>query len=351
MPSPAQINFSIRQLCSRLLLSLIAALLLITLQACNSAKPEPTKSSLYVFGTIIDIIIYGTEPKTAQSAIQQLEQTFHAMHQEWHAWEPGGIVGKINSAIAQDRTIEVAPSVKDFIVKSQQLSQQSQGLFDPGIGNLIALWGFHSEQWQGPPPTKADIQAWLDSRPSIMDIQFSDNLLRSSNSLVKLDFGGNAKGLAIDIALEILQQAGIENALVSIGGDMKVIGNKNNQAWSIAIQSPTHPNSAFAQLDLNSNESVVTSGDYQRYFEWQGKHYSHIINPKTGYPADSFASVTVIHRDAITADAAATAILIAGPKQWLQIAASMGVTQVMCIEQNGNVLQTEKMAKRIKILN
>lgn len=327
------------------------AILVVSLQACSTQKAQPVKASLYVFGTVIEIIIYGAEPKAAQLAIQEVEQTFHIMHQEWHAWEPGGIVEKINQAILQNRSIEVTPSVKDFIIKSQQLSQQSLGLFDPGIGGLISLWGFHGEQWQGPPPKDDDIQAWLKSKPSIMDIQFTGNQLSSRNHLVELDFGGNAKGLAIDIALDILQQAEIENALVSIGGDMKAIGNKNNQAWSIAIQSPTEPNQAFAKLDLNSNESVVTSGDYQRYFEWQGKRYSHIINPKTGYPANSFASVTVIHNDAITADAAATAILIAGPEQWLAVANAMGIEQVICIEHDGNILQTESMAKRIKILN
>ncbi|MDX1353180.1 MAG: FAD:protein FMN transferase, partial [Thiomicrorhabdus sp.] len=251
----------------------------LALTSCDSPKTSPIKGSLVVFGTFVEIVVYDQHQQKAEQAIAQVEQTFQDMHKEWHAWEKGGIVAKINQAIAQHKPINVPQSVKDFILKSQTLSEQSQGLFDPGIGSLIGLWGFHSEEWQGPPPSKERIQAWLNHKPSIANISFKDNQLLSNNPYVQLDFGGNAKGLAIDIALNTLQQAGIENALVSIGGDMKVIGTKNHQAWSIGIQNPKKPESPIAQISLNSNESIVTSGTYQRYFDWQGARYSHILNP------------------------------------------------------------------------
>jgi len=319
--------------------------------ACQNQQNESVKTSLYVFGTTVDINIYNADKDSSDQAIREVEQTFHQMHKEWHAWEKGGILSKINNAIANNRPIDVPSSVKDFILKSQKLSQQSQGLFDPAIGGLINLWGFHGETWQGPPPSKQKIQAWLENRPSIQDIHFTENTLSSENSNVQLDFGGNAKGLAIDIALNTLKKSGIKNALVSIGGDMKAIGSKNDQAWSIGVQSPKNPAQAIARIELNSGESLVSSGDYQRFFEWQGKQYSHILNPNTGYPAQHFSSVTVLHNDATTADAAATAILIAGPNNWLNIAKSMEISHVMCIDKEGNILQTEAMNKRIKLLN
>jgi len=330
------------------LFALILPLTLLT--ACQSDKLPVTKGSLVVFGTFVEIIVYDKDITSAQKAITRVEDKFRVMHKEWHAWEKGGIVSKIDQAIKEQKPIKVAQSVKDFIVKSQRLSQQSQGLFDPGIGSLIGLWGFHSEEWKGPPPSEQKIQEWLKSKPSIADISFKGNVLTSSNKDVRLDFGGNAKGLAIDIALDTLEKAGVKNALVSIGGDMKVIGNKNHQAWSIGIQNPTNPKTAIAQISLNGGESIVTSGTYQRYFDWKGQRYSHILDPNTGYPAESFSSVTVIHADAITADSAATAILIAGPKNWLKIAKSMGVTQAFCIDQSGKIYQTPSMAKRIKLL-
>jgi len=154
---------------------LIASLLLFllscsSLTACNNQNLSPTKASLLVFGTFVEIVIYDENTETAEKAISQVEQTFHHMHKEWHAWEQGGIVSKINQAISAKKTMTVPESVKSFIKTSQDLTQQSQGLFDPGIGNLIALWGFHAEEWQGPPPNKEQIEHWLKSRPSILDI-------------------------------------------------------------------------------------------------------------------------------------------------------------------------------------
>ncbi len=328
--------------------------ILLLLYACtpsNSAQFE-YRASLIVFGTQVDILILAPpqQAQQAQAAIHAVEQQFQHMHQQWHAWEAGGIVHKINQAIAQQQPIIVPESIKAFIQTSQKLTQKSQKLFDPGIGQLIKLWGFHAETWQGPPPSHSDIQIWLQQRPSLLDLSFNGTTLISQNPNVQLDFGGNAKGLAIEMALKQLQHSGIQNALVSIGGDMKAIGSKQGTPWNIGIQSPKQPNQVLARLTLYSGESVVTSGTYQRYFEWQGQRFSHILNPNTGYPANSFASVTVIHPNAITADAAATAILIAGTEQWRHIAQNLGIHYVLAIDQNGNLFHTEAMAQRLSLL-
>ena len=331
---------------------ILIASLIISFSGCSSQKQIAHQSKIVVFGTVVDITLYHTENETelAAQAIQQVEQQFHQFHQQWHAWEKGGIISKINQAIATQSPIEINQSVKNFILNSQTLTQQSQGLFDPGIGKLVALWGFHTEKWQGPPPENKQIQNWLAQQPSLLDIYFEGLTLYSKNPHVQLDFGGNAKGLAIDIALNTIKAAGIESAIVSIGGDMKALGSKNGQPWNIGIQNPKDSNQVLASIQIQNNESIVTSGTYQRYFEWQGQRYSHILNPKTGYPADSFASVTVMHPDATTADSAATALLVAGPKDWEKIAKSMGIHYVFCIDQQGRFFQTEAMARRIKLL-
>ncbi|WP_157760537.1 FAD:protein FMN transferase [Thiomicrorhabdus arctica] len=342
-------HLQIQQPHQRLSWTLGLALLLL-LTSCSSQNSPPTKATIVVFGTLVDITLYHPDVKQAEAAIQQVETEFFHFHKEWHAWEKGGIIGKINQAIAQSQPINVPLSVKNFIIKSQSLTRASQKLFDPGIGKLIALWGFHKETWSGPPPSEKSIQHWLDQRPSLLDIYFEGLTLYSKNNQVQLDFGGNAKGLAIDMALDIIAKAGIKSAIVNIGGDMKTLGLKNGQPWSVGIQNPNNPSNVEVAIHLNADESIVTSGTYQRYFEWHGQRYSHIINPNTGYPAQGFASVTVLHNDATTADAAATAILIAGPKNWLNIAKSMGLTYVLCIDNQGKILQTKAMAERTKLL-
>ena len=332
----------------------LSLFLLFALAGCFNETPPPLtpiKAQIVVFGTYVDISVYTHNSKQAEQAIQAVEQRFQTFHKEWHAWEQGGIVSKINLAIANEQTIEVSESIRDFIKKSQTLSLQSDYLFDPGIGKLIALWGFHSEQWTGPPPSEALIQHWLETRPSISDLDFKGLTLSSRNSNVQLDFGGNAKGLALDIAMQQLQRAGIENAIVNIGGDMRAIGSKNGQSWRIGIQNPSNPKQPIAMVELADNESIVTSGTYQRFFEWQGQRFSHILDPNTGRPAKSFASVSVIHRDATTADTAATALLIAGPKRWRAVAKKMGIESVFIIGHDGQILQTGAMMQRLKLLD
>jgi thiamine biosynthesis lipoprotein len=324
--------------------------ILLMLSSCSSQDAPATKATIVVFGTLVNITLYHPDIQEAEAAIHQVEAEFLIFHKEWHAWEEGGIIGKINQAISQSEPIKVPKSVKDFILKSQKLTLASQKLFDPGIGKLIELWGFHKETWAGPPPSEEAIQHWLTHRPSLLDIYFKGSTLYSKNDQVQLDFGGNAKGLAIDMALDIIAKDSIHSAIVSIGGDMKTLGLKNDQAWSVGIQNPNNPEQVKASILLNAGESVVTSGTYQRYFEWQGQRYSHIINPNTGYPAQGFTSVTVINADATTADAAATALLIAGPENWRAIAESMGLIYVLCIDNQGKILQTKAMAERTKLL-
>lgn len=322
------------------------------LSACSNS-PAPYRSQILVFGTQVDLLIYHSNKARIQNAIGKINADFQQFHHEWHAWEKGGILSKINDAIKANRPVEIAQSVKDFIEYSQQLSQQSNYLFDPAIGGLVALWGFHSENWQGPPPSEADIQNWLNSRPSIADIYFEDKQLLSKNPQVQLDFGGNAKGLALDMAIASLLQSGITSALVSIGGDMKTLGFKpDEQTWIIGVQNPVNPLEADASIELFANESLVTSGTYQRFFEWQGKTYSHLLNPNNGWPVDSqkgFVSVSVIHSDATRADSAASAMLIAGQSNWQTIAQQMQIHHALGIDAQGKHYHLGKITERLKI--
>lgn len=333
---------------------LLTSLLLSVFWSTGCSKPSSVnevEQTFYVFGTAVNIQIYDAEESASQAAIQAIEADFHAFNTEWHAWEKGGLVSKINQAIAQQHPIEIPSAVKAFIVKSQHLSKQSDYLFDPAIGKLVSLWGFHSEDWQGPPPEPEIVKAWLNRRPSIADIHFNGNQLTSTNAKVQLDFGGNAKGLALDRAIKTLKTAGIHNAIVNIGGDMRLIGQKNQKPWRIGIQSPFSPKEPIGYVELQGDQSIVTSGAYQRYFEWQGKRYSHILNPNTGYPADNFVSVTVIHSDATTADTAATALMVAGPQLWQKIAKQMGITYAFMIDIDGNFHQTPDMTNKIVFTN
>lgn len=321
--------------------ALLALPIIASIISCN--KPIEVQQTLFAFGTEINIHVLAENKAQANLAIREIEDHFEAFNQDWHAWQEGSTLFNINQAIKRGQSIEVNQAVKTFILKSQRLAQQSNNLFDPAIGQLIALWGFHSEDWAGQPPAKQIIGQYVKNKATIHQIHFKGLELHCTNAHVQLDFGGNVKGLALKQAAQILQNNGIHNGIINIGGDMFVLGKKYEAPWRIGIQNPRNPTQVIAQISAQNNMAVVTSGTYQRFFEWQGKRYSHLLNPNTGYPADTFASVTVVHADATRADAAATALLIAGKNEWTKIAQQMQVDKVYAIDHDGKTYSTHSI--------
>lgn len=321
--------------------------LVFVLSACDKSLPSQ-HFRLLTFGTYMDIELIGVDRQTAEAARKQLQQDFDLMHQAWHAWNPGP-VGRINEHIKEGEKMVAPPSVLPLLRLSQDLAKKSDYLFDPGIGQLIRLWGFQTSELDAhPPPDAEKIDFWLEQRPSVADIKLDGFHLSCSNPAVRLDFGAIGKGYGVDHATERLQEMGINNAIVNAGGDLRAIGSRAGNPWRIAIRDPDG-GGVFALVPVTGNEAVFTSGDYQRNFTWEGKFYHHIIDPRTGYPAEGTSSVTVLHPDATTADAAATALFIAGPGDWHRVARQMGVKYVLLIDKQGTVHMNPAMQNRVEL--
>jgi len=326
--------------------ALLLPLLVVILAACTRPTAERHDTQL-VFGTLVDVTVYGVDETTAQRAFTQLREDFRLMHFMWHPWKPGPL-GRTNELLALQAPFSANPSILPLIEKSLPLSQASDHLFNPAIGKLLDLWGFHSDEPpQGPPPDPAAIAALVAAEPKLEDIEIRGVVMRGTNPAVKLDFGAMAKGLAIDRGIEALRALGVKNAVINAGGDLKVIGRHGDRPWRVGIRDP-RGEGVLAVLDVHDGEAVFTSGDYERYFVWGGKRYHHILDPRTGYPAEGTRSVTVIHPDAATADAAATALFVAGPSLWPKIARQMGLDQVLLIDAEGVHHVTPKMQARLK---
>ncbi|AEG31100.1 ApbE family lipoprotein [Thiomicrospira cyclica ALM1] len=331
----------------RLVGLLLAGLLM--LSACQQPNPS-IQQTFYVFGTEVTVHIYDTPAPQAQAAIHAIEQHFLTMHQAWHAWEPHGWVYQINQAIAHDQAIAIPADIQTFIQQTQQLSARTQYLFDPGIGGLIALWGFHGRDWQGPPPSQTERQAWLDQRPSIADLYFHEQQLHSHNNQVRLDFGGNLKGLAVQQAWSILEEHQIPSALINLGGDIGSfsLNETDTQFWTIQVRNPKQPNQAIASLTLPPNLALFTSGTYQRYFEWDDQRFSHLLNPNTAEPANSFASASVWHPDPVIADSLATALVIAGPTGWQALVNEFALTHYLLIDQQNQLIISPALTSALR---
>lgn len=324
-------------------------LLVLALIGCTPSQPGGTlfKHTIYSFGTLIEIEIYDPDKALAERAFEALEKDFQYMNSTWHPWQASALA-RDNQLLATGEWFTDAPSVRPLILQARGLSLASDELFNPAIGNLIHLWGFQKgEREGGTPPDKAAIEAIVAAKPSMRDLEFNGVTMRSKNPQVRLDFGAFAKGYGVNRAIELLKSLGIKNAIINAGGDLRAIGRNGDKAWRIAIRHPRKAHDALAYLDVSGDESVFTSGDYERYYVYQGKRYHHILDPRTGYPATGSTSVTVIHGDAAVADAAATALFVAGPKDWYRIARAMGIHYVLLVDDQGRVHMNPEMEKRV----
>ena len=323
---------------------LIAALLLV---ACTSEKPV-YKDEFLVFGTLVSLEIVGEDPATAAHASKEVQAMFDVLHVKWHAWEQGGLLAKINTAIADNTTLQLNPDVVTFLEKIKTLSRQSDYYFNPAIGPLVALWGFHANSPQPSSPSKAAINALIQPMLRMDSLAFSGGTLVSLDPRVQLDLGAVAKGYAIDLAIDTLKAQGIKNAVVNAGGDLRVLGTNPKQApWLIGVRNPK--GGVLGSIALLDHEAAVSSGDYERSYSIKNKRIHHIINPYTGRPSQGIRAVTVVHTNAMVADAASTALMVAGLKNWRAVAAKMGISTALVVDEKGNIFQTKQMKARFTL--
>lgn len=319
---------------------------LLVLTACEQ-RPQVHQQQVLALGTLVDISLYDVEAEKAARAVTAVTNQMEAIHHDWHAWQPSKL-SYINQQLAAGESVRLDKEQTHLIRRGIELARQSDDLFNPAAGKLIALWGFHSdERPDTPPPEDAAIADLVAQAPRMSEFQLQDGQLSSPNLAVMLDVGGYAKGYAVDRAIAILKDMGIDNAIVNAGGDLRAIGGKGDRPWRIGIRHPRRPG-VLASLETQGDESIFTSGDYERYFEYHGQRYHHIIDPRRGRPARGATSVTVIHSDATTADAAATALFIAGPEAWRDTARAMGIDTAMLVDEAGTVHMTAAMAQRVR---
>lgn len=302
---------------------------------------------MLAFGTLVEVSIYTADEALAREAADTVRADLEYMHRAWHPWERGAL-GRTNQLLAMGGWFSVNPSVLPLLELSRELERLSDGLFNPAMGELIALWGFHGDERTGePPPDEARIREVLARGPSMDHIEIDGIRARATRPGIRLDPGGFAKGYGVDRAMERLIDMGIEHAIINAGGDLRAIGRPGDRPWRIGIRHPDGE-SVIASLELGGDESVYTSGDYERFFEFDGMRYHHILDPRTGRPARDTRSVTVLHDDGALADAAATALFVAGPRRFAEIAQRMGVNHALLIDRQGEVFMTPAMAGRIR---
>jgi len=333
----------------RLILVALLGLAGLLLVACGKAPLHQQES--FVFGTRVEILIAGLEEAQARPAAAAVLREFDRLHRTYHAWQPSEL-SDLNAAIAAGNPHTVSPELASFIADAQRRSVLGEGRFDPGIGALIRVWGFQSDEFKPVLPDPSALAAWRAARPGIADLRLDGAQVSSRNPKVSLDFGGYLKGVALDRAADILRAQGVRHALINIGGNVMALGTKNGEPWKVGIQHPRRPG-PLATVELHDGEAIGTSGDYQRYFELDGKRYCHLLDPSSGEPVMHTQALTVLVSPRPAAgtlsDVASKPLFIAGP-EWPQVARALEVDQVLRIDSAGRVQVTGKLKARLEFV-
>lgn len=321
---------------------------LLSLAACGKEPPTYQEQG-YVFGTLVEVSVYGEDEARAKQAAASVMQEFQRLHDLLHAWKPSAL-SELNAAIARGERHEVAPELAVMLKDTMQLSAQLDNLFNPAIGGMVRLWGFQADEYKPALPDANKLAALVAVKPQMSDLVFDGQRVSSRNPAVQLDLGGYAKGYALDRAAVLLKQQGVHNALINIGGNVLALGTHGARAWRIGIQHPRQPG-PIATLELHDGEAVGTSGDYQRYFMLGGKRYCHLIDPRNGQPVQGVQAVTVLTRGAragVLSDATSKPLFISGSAGWRSAAQKMGLTEALLIDDSGTVHLTAALQKRLE---
>ncbi len=299
-----------------------------------------------MLGTIVNFTVSGVPEEQALVAIRAAAEEMTRIEALFT------IYGELDNSVKQFNQskpgvpVSLPQEVDALLLQSKRIRQQTHGAFDAGLGSLNLLWGFSQEPAPVAPPQAAQINMLLGHGAKEIR-RISDKWVRDS-AQARLDFGGIAKGYAIDRAMEVLKQHGIAHAIVDAGGDMRVIGNHGGKPWKIGIRHP-RKTGAIGYLPVQGDQSIVTSGDYERFFEFEGKRYHHILDPQTGYPASRCMSVTVLAGDATTADAWSTALFVLGPGEGLKLVEATPGVEALWVTNVGSVVLSSGMRSMYKI--
>ena len=335
------------QKCAKLFLVILLVIVVIIF-SLNEKSLFQKKA--YIFGTIVDIKIYGEPKKLASEASEEILSNFKKLHQSLHPWRKG-LIYDINEAIQNETPFLIEDQeVISLILRGQEYENQTKGYFNPAIGKLVSLWGFHSEVPRKVTPDTKDILKLVEAKPSMENIEIINNKLSSTNKFVQVDMGGYAKGYALDQAKNILEQYKINNALINIGGNILALGMQGEKEWVVGIQDPRNPN-LMASLQLKPGWSIGTSGDYRKYFTVNEKRYSHIINPHKGYPVSNTKSVTILmppgNNSGEKSDVYTNPIFIEETSKKIAMAHNLGINHYLIVLENNEILISNELNKII----
>lgn len=321
--------------------SALILFLFLFLSACDREAAVTFKKTETVMGTEVSVTVVAKSRDDGERAIEAAFDEVRRLDRMMSLYKDDSEITSINM-FAGKKPVRVSPEIIDVVDAANRISELTHGTFDITVGPLIVLWQMRLEE--GKVPTQEEIDAVkrrVGYRNIRIDRKRSEIFLERPGMI--MDLGGAAKGYAADRAAAVLASHGIKDAVVAVAGDIRVMGRRPNGApWRIGIQHPRDKDKTIAVLEL-SDISISTSGDYERFKIIGKKRYHHIIDPRTGRPAEGMESVTVIGGTGAVIDPLTTALFILGPKDGMDIVKKLGYEAVF-VDINGSVTSTKGIA-------
>jgi len=285
-----------------------------------------------IMGTAIRVELWTDDRTAGEAAIDAVMDEMRRIDREMSPFKPESELSRINREAA-DHPVPISAEMFDILSRSIEFSKLSGGAFDITFSSV----GFMYDYRRHIKPTDAEIAKALPGinyRHILLDAEH--RTVKFSRHGVRIDLGGIGKGYAVDNCIALLKKRGITHALVTAGGDSRVLGDREGRPWMVGIRDPRRKDNVVAVIPL-INSAISTSGDYERYFEVNGVRYHHIINPKTGKSATGVHSATVIGPDATTTDGLTKPVFILGPEKGLKLIESIPGVDAVVIDAEGRM--------------
>lgn len=304
---------------------LLCLLLGALITGCGDA-PERGRLSGATMGTTWSVIYANAGDVDAQRLRSIIEQELLEINAALSTYIPDSEISRLN-ALEGDVNQQLSSRFAEVLSAGLRISALTDGAYDITVGPLVELWGFGAREFDGLVPAVETV-ASTAQRVGVQRLEWDEETrVLHRPSAMRIDLSSIAKGYAVDRLSVLLLEQGLDNTLVEIGGELRARGERpEGGPWRLAVESPDPAGQRFIEALVVSDAAVATSGDYRNFFEVDGQRYSHLVDPRTGYPvAHELVSVTVIHENCMEADGLATGLIVLGLESALALAEAQGL--------------------------
>ncbi|WP_164102780.1 FAD:protein FMN transferase [Candidatus Laterigemmans baculatus] len=289
----------------------------------RASKPETpiAKTTGLTMGTYYSVTIANPPQELPADWTERVDAELRQVNDQMSTYLESSEISRFNRSTSLD-WFPVSGETAMVVAVAQEVSAATGGAFDITVGPLVDAWSFGPGKRTGRPPSAAELES-LRRKVGYenLEVRRDPPALRKKIPELRIDLSAIAKGHGVDRVLGLLVELGCEHAFVDIGGEDRAIGRRGERGWRVAIEDPNDEQRRYAMAIELNDRAIATSGDYRNFFEFEGRRYSHTIDPRTGRPIEhGVASVSVIANDCMTADAWATALAVVGPTDGLELA-------------------------------